>query len=64
MTHLQLRKFLVALLAVTIVIAFIKLAMADRWYEFVIAFTSCVSLILTWAVTTDDRPSVKSDDDE
>lgn len=54
MTHIALRKYLSGLIVVLIVIAFFKLAMADDWYSFLIAFCTGAGILLQWAVTTDE----------
>lgn len=64
MTHLSARRYLCGLIILLLIIAFFKLAMADDWYSFLISFCTAAGILLQWAVTKDDRPSVKKGDEE
>lgn len=63
MTHRQVRIFSTFLIALAMLFALIKLGIQEDWYSIVIALSSGLGVILQWAITSDDRPSIKQGDD-
>ena len=63
MTRLDLRKYLSFLITLALIITFVKLVvLADDWFSWLIALCTGAGILLQWAVTKDERPSIKEGD--
>lgn len=64
MSHRSIRIYATFLISLAMIFALIKLGLNDDWYSIVIALSTGFGIILQWVVSKDDRPSIKSGDEE